>query len=175
MQRSRSARLLALASALTIPMLVVAVLVPGVASAKTAKPKPVKGSCSTLSGNVAGTVTVSGCTPSPNAPGTGVFHFTGATSGTSSISWSNGSTTTFSFTTKLTDPDKTKKGVSVHNPKFHCAATDLIQVALKGKIPTTGNTGLPSGDTGLKGSIKATICVTSTENLSLLPGTSMAL
>jgi hypothetical protein len=49
-------------------------------------------------------------------------------------------------------------------------------VALKGKIPNSGgNTGLPAGDTGLKGSVKATICVTSTENVNLLPGTVFAL
>jgi len=155
-------------------MLVVAVLAPGASA--SSKPKPVKGSCSTLSGNATGTVSVGGCTPSPNAPGTGVFHFAAAaTSGTSSISWSNGSTTTFSFSTKETLPTKTKKGATVPNPKFHCASGDIIEVALHGAIPGNGNSGLPAGDTGLKGSIKGTICVTSTEDLSLLPGTSLAL
>ena len=114
--------------------------------------------------------------PSPNAPGNGVFHFSsGATAGSSSISWYNGSTTTFSFSTKETLPNKTKKGATVANPKFHCASGDIIQVALKGKIPNNGNSGLPAGDTGLKGSVKGTICVTSAENLSLLPETSLAL
>jgi hypothetical protein len=175
MHRSRSTYL-GLISALTIPALALAVLVPGVASAKTPKPKPVKGSCATLSGNVAGTVSVSRCSPSPNAPGTGTFNFTGSTSGTSSISWSNGSKTFFTFSTKETQPTKTKKGKTVANSKFHCAAGDIIEVALKGKIPNSGgNTGLPTGDTGLKGSVKATICVTAAENVSLLPGTVFAL
>lgn len=175
MHRSTSSRLVVLFSALSVPVLVAAVLVPGVASA-TPTPKAVKGSCSTLSGNVSGTVSVSGCSPSPNVPGTGRFIFTGATSGTSSIDWSNGSKTSFTFTTKQTLPTKTKKGAQVANSKFHCAAGDIIEVALKGKIPNSGgNTSLPTGDTGLKGSVKATICVSSADNLSLLPGTSFAL
>ncbi len=175
MQRTRSTRFVTLVSLLSIPVLVIAVLAPGVASA-TAKPKAVKGSCTALSGNVTGVVSVTGCSPSPNAPGTGTFNFTGATSGTSSISWSNGSKTSFTFNTKQTLPTKTHKGATVPNPKFHCPAGDIIEVALKGKIPNNGgNTGLPAPDTGLKGAVKATICVDSVENLSLLAGTSFAL
>jgi len=175
MQRTRSTHLVTLVSLLSIPVLIVAVLAPGVASA-TAKPKALTGSCTGLSGNATGTVSVIGCSPSPNAPGTGTFNFTGATSGTSSISWSNGSKTSFTFNTKQTLPTKTHKGASVPNPKFHCPAGDIIEVALKGKIPNSGgNTGLPTGDTGLKGAVKATICLDSAENLSLLAGTSFAL
>jgi hypothetical protein len=165
-----------LVSALTVPALAVAMLVPGVASAKTPKPKPVKGLCTALSGNALATVTVSGCSPAPNAPGNGSFVFNGAaTSGTSSITWSNGAKTTFTYKTKLTSPTKTKKGAQVANPKFHCPSGDIIQVALKGKIPKTGNSNLPAGDSGLKGAVKGTICVTNTENVTLLPGTTLAL
>jgi len=175
MQRIGSTRLVTLLSLLSVPVLVVAVLAPGVASA-TAKPKALKGSCTGLSGNVTGTVSVTGCSPSPSAPGTGVFIFTGATSGTSSIDWSNGSKTSFTFNTTQTLPTKTHKGATVPNPKFHCPSGDIIEVALKGKIPNSGgNTGLPANDTGLKGAVKATICVSGTEDLSLLAGTSFAL
>jgi hypothetical protein len=164
-----------LVSALTVPALAIAMLAPGVASARTPKPKAVKGLCTALSGNALSTVTVSGCSPAPNAPGTGSFVFSAATSGTSSITWSNGSKTTFTYKTKLTSPTKTKKGAQVANPKFHCPSGDIIEVALKGKIPKTGNSNLPAGDTGLKGAVKGTICVTNTENVSLLPGTTLAL
>jgi hypothetical protein len=177
MKLSRPRYALTLVSALAIPMLAVTVLFPGAASAGS-KPKAVKGTCTSLSGNAGistgpGSPMLSGCSPAPNAPGTGGFTFPFASSGTSVIHWSNGSTTTFSFSTKLTSPTKTKKGATVPNPKFHCASGDVTQAALKGKI--TGNGSLPAGDTGLKGNIKATVCVTPTFNISLLPGTSWAL
>jgi hypothetical protein len=61
------------------------------------------------------------------------------------------------------------------NPKFHCPSGDTVQAALKGKIPKNGNSGLPAGDTGLLGSVKATVCVDSAFNVSLLAGTTFAL
>ena len=179
MKLSRSRHALTLVSAVAIPMLAVSVLFPGAASAGS-KPKAVTGSCTGLNGN-AGTMTgpgspmLTGCSPSPNAPGTGSFTFPFAASGTSIIHWSNGATTTFSYKTKLTLPTKTKKGATVANPKFHCPAGDETEAALKGKIPKTGNGSLPAGDTGLKGSIKATVCVTPTLQISLLAGTSWTL
>jgi hypothetical protein len=180
MQQSRARHVVTLVSALAIPMLAVTILIPGAASA-TPKPKAVKGTCTHLAGNF--TVTsgsmapkLSGCSPSPNAPGTGTFTFPAATSGNTTIHWSNGSSTKFSFTTKLTLPTKMKKGASVANSKFHCPSGDQIEAALKGKIPNSGgNANLPTGDTGLKGAVKATVCVSATDQISLLSGTTFAL
>src|ERR1700722_4225211 len=169
MHQSRSRTVITLVSALAIPLLAVTVVLPGVASAS--KPKAVKGVCTHLSGNAAissgpGAPSLSGRAPPPNAPGTGSFTFPFASSGTSVIHWSNGSTTTFTFSTKLTAPTKTHKNEQVPNPKFHCPSGDLTQAALKGKVKSNGS--LPAGDTGLKGSIKATVCVDSATNISLL-------
>ncbi len=180
MPRSRSRTALTLVSTLAVPVLAIAVLFPGAASA-THRPKPTKGTCTHLSGNagIPGSPTLTGCSPSPNAPGTGTFTFPFAPTGTSTIHWANGSSTSFTFSSKVILPTKSKKvhGVStqVANPKFHCHASDQLQAALKGKIPTTGNHNLPAGDTGLKGSVKATICVSTTFDVTLLAGTTFAL
>jgi hypothetical protein len=179
MKLSRARYALTLVSAVAIPMLAVTVLFPGAASAS--KPKAVKGLCTGLNGNAGimtgpGSPMLTGCSPAPNAPGTGSFTFPFAASGTSTIHWSNGSTTKFSYTTKLTTPTKSKKGVMVANSKFHCPSGDVTEAALKGKIPNSGGNGsLPAGDTGLKGSIKATVCVTAGFQISLLAGTTWAL
>jgi len=177
MHRSRSRYALTVVSALAIPMLAVTVLFPGAASAGS-KPKATKGVCTHLSGNAAtpGSPTITGCTPIPNADGTGTFTFPFASSGTTTITWANGATTKFTFTSKTTAPTKTKKGATVPNPKFKCPAGDTVEAALKGKIPNSGGNGnLPVGDTGLKGSVKATVCVSATFNVSLLAGTTFAL
>jgi hypothetical protein len=179
MPHSRSRTAITLVSALAIPMLAITVLFPGVASAGS-KPKPVSGACTHLAGNASQTSgpqvpTLTGCSPAPNATSPGTFTFPFASSGTSVIHWANGATTTFTFSSKQTLPTKVKKNVTVPNPKFHCPSGDITQAALKGKIPKTGNGSLPSGDTGLKGSVKATVCVTATLDISLLAGTSFTL
>jgi len=167
----RSAR--ALVAAAAVPVLVVAVMLPGTASA--GKPKALKGTCTSLSGNALGTPipTLNGCSPTPNADSPGTFTFPFASSGTSVIHWANGSSSTFSFSSKTTLPTKVKKGATVPNSKFHCPSGDQVEAALKGKI--TGNSGLPSGDTGMTGPVKATVCVAANYDLSLLAGTSFSL
>src|SRR5450631_2816919 len=131
MHRSRSRSVVTLVSALAIPMLAITVLLPGVASAGSTQ-KAVKGSCTHLAGNAAttsgpGQPTLTGCSPSPNLPGTATFTFPFANSGTTTVHWSNGSTTTFSFSTKLTLPTKVKKGATVPNPKFKCPSGDVTE------------------------------------------------
>jgi len=155
--------------ALVAPTLVAAVALPAAAWAAS-KPKPEKATCTRLSGNaVHPPVTISGCAPAPNAPGSGTFTFPFATSGTSTITWANGGKTTFSFSTKEIEPTKSTSKGTVPNKKFKCPAGDSLEAQLKGKV--TGNSSLPAGDTGLKGSVKAFVCVTSTFNVSLVPGT----
>jgi hypothetical protein len=163
-----------------VPLLVATVALPGTALAKTKAPPAVSGLCTHLAGNAGSTSgpevpTLTGCSPVPNAGAPGTFTFPFAASGTSVIHWANGATTSFTFKSKTTLPTKTKKGATVPNPKFHCPAGNTIEAALKGKIPKTGNGSLPSGDTGLKGSVKATVCVTAAFQLSLLPGTTFTL
>jgi len=156
-------------TALAVPTLVAAVALPATAWAGS-KPKPVKATCTALSGNaVTPPVTISGCSPAPNAPGSGTFTFPFAASGSSTITWSNGATTSFSFSTKEIDPTKTTSKGTVANKKFKCPAGDTVQADLKGKV--TGNGSLPAGDTGLKGSVKGTICVDASFDVSLLAGT----
>jgi hypothetical protein len=168
-----------IALVLGVPLAVATVALPGTALASKGPPA-VAGACTHLAGNAGQTTgpevpTLTGCSPTPNADAPGTFTFPFAASGTSVIHWANGSTTSFSFKSKTTLPTKTKKGATVPNPKFHCPAGNTIEAALKGKIPKTGNAGLPTGDTGLKGSVKATVCVTATFQLSLLPGTNFTL
>ena len=183
MSRRRPARFVV--AALSVPLVAAAVLVPSLTASAGSKPKPVKGACTHLSGNFGGTPvpTLSGCSPSPNAPGTGTFTFPmgGQTSGTSVIHWAGGATTTFFFTTKTVTSSvtKTKKGVAstVANPKYHCPNYGLssgIQASLKANI--TAQHLVPASDTGLKGKIKATVCVNlNNGNIVLLPGSTFAL
>ena len=172
------------AVAIAVPMLAIAVLIPSAASAAS-KPKPAKGQCTSLTGTFTvmsgpGSPTLNGCSPAPNATGPASFTFTGATSGTSTIHFANGAVLKFSFTAKVvgeTKP-KTKKGVTtqVPNGKYHCpavAGNNGDQAALKGSIVSQT---LPTGDTGLKGKIKATVCVNgNTGAIKLLPGSVFAL
>ena len=162
-----------------VPLAVATVALPGTALASKG-PKAVAGVCTHLAGNAGDKTgpdvpTLTGCSPAPNADAPGTFTFPFAASGTSVIHWANGATTSFTFKSKTTLPTKTKKGATVPNRKFHCPAGNTIEAALKGKIPKTGNAGLPTGDTGLKGAVKATVCVTATFQLSLLPGTHFTL
>ena len=184
MTERRHARLIA--GAIAVPVLALFVLVPGVASAKTSVPKPVKGQCAHLTGNAAvssgpGSPMLSTCSPAPNATGTAPFTFVpGASTGSSTVNWPNGAKLHFSFTVKQTLPTKGKKvhGVTenVPNPKYHCGDPNGFEIALKGKIAKVGgNTNLPAGDSGLKGSVKADICVSSSLDLRLDTGTVFAL
>jgi hypothetical protein len=162
-----------------VPLLFATIALPGTALASSG-PKAVSGLCTHLVGNAGDSSgpdvpTLSGCSPVPNADGPGTFSFPFAASGTSVIHWANGATTSFTFKSKTTAPTKVKKGATVPNPKFHCPAGNTIEAALKGKIPKTGNGGLPSGDSGLKGAVKATVCVTAAFQVSLLAGTTFTL
>ncbi len=169
MKRSRTTQVIRLVSALAVPALVGALLLPGVASAKTPK-GAVKGDCTSLSGNIDTTVHIAGCSPAAAGSSGGLFNFSsGAASGSSSIAWSDGALTTFSFGGKEVEPTKVKKGETVANPKFTCPAGDLIQFDLKGKVQS--DTSLPAGDTGYKGPVKATVCVDQSDNVSLKAGT----
>jgi len=151
--------------------MVMGLLLPGVASAKTKAPKGVTGTCSGFSGNVNATITISGCNPEAAGSDGGTFSFSStATAGDSSIAWSDGAVTTFSFKGKEELP--MNSAGTKPNKKFKCASGDTVEFLLKGKVEKNpaGNTGLPSGDVGFGGSVKADVCVDGSSNVSLRTG-----
>lgn len=140
--------------ALAVPLALAAVLVlPGAASAKTAKPKPAK--CTSVSGNTQTGVHLSGCTNggTANETGGGGTFTTFALSpiGTQVITWNNGATLTVT----------TSGGVAKKDKCPGAPATIEATVASTGPI-TNGN--LPAGDPGIKGRVKAIICATEINN-----------
>ena len=179
MRHRRSIRLAA--AGLVLPALAVAFLIPGSAASAGSKPKPVKGSCSSMSGTVATTITLSGCTPSPEVTPTGTFSGFGQgnTDGAATLTWTNGNVTHIHYKAKgaTQTVTKTKKGVTstVPNPKYHCpnyADQQGIQAVVKAKITSQ----VEAQGTGLKGSVKATVCLDGlTGPISLRPGTVFAL
>jgi hypothetical protein len=171
MNRSRASRAVMVTAALAVPTLVVGLLLPGVAVAKAPKPpKGVAGSCTSLTGNINSTVTISGCSPEAAVGATGgTFNFSsGAASGSSSVAWTDGVITTFSFGGKEESPMKGTKA----NKKFLCAPTDEIEFLLKGKVGKnpSGNTGISGSETGFAGKVKADVCVDDSGNVSLRTG-----
>ncbi len=183
MQRSRLRHIVMTVSVIAAPTLLATVLLPGTATAGNPGPVATTGVCTALSGNGAvtsgpGVPTLSGCTPSPNADGTGTFTFPArfpfviTIPFSVTITWANGATTTFTFKS-IKAPNAVKRN-GKPNPKFLCPFYDS-QLFLKGTIPKTGNGNLPRGDAGLKGTVKATFCVDGSDNVSLLAGTQFTL
>ncbi len=116
-------------------------------------------SCSSLSGNVSGgSGSLGGCTDTANTGGSGTFPIAAFTSGSGTITWATGGTTNVSVTAKAVTKDE-------KDPHGTCAAGDT-EFAVKGKI--TGSTGLGSS---VKGKIKGEVCLDSSGNLSVEPGT----
>ena len=167
--------------ALTVPALAAAILIPGAAAFAGSKPKPVKGSCTAMSGMIATTITLSGCTPSPEVTTSGTFSGFGATgtSGPATLTWTNGNVTHINYKAKAVTQNetKTKKGVTstVPNPKYHCprySDGQGFQAAIKAKITTQTE----AQGTGLKGAVKGTVCLDGLSGpISLLPGSVFAL
>jgi hypothetical protein len=149
-----------------VPILAVAVILPGSASAKGPKgPKPVKVTCTTVSGNVSGVPTpptISGCTPTSATGGMGTFSGFVGGSGNLVVTWNGGAEGTTSAAYSSTEPSPTSKG----NKCAKVAAGD-IEAILHGSV--TGNS--PAGGSpGVKAALHAKICVDTNFNLSLLPG-----
>ena len=155
----RSHRLLVL-TGLAVPVLVAGLVIPS-AYAKGPGPKPVKVSCTTLSGNVSGVPTpptISGCTPTSATGGTGTFSGFVGGSGTLTVTWNGTGTTTASYSS--TEP------ASKGNKCAKVGAGD-IEAILHGSV--TGNS--PAGGSpGVKAALHAKVCVDPSFNLSLLPG-----
>jgi hypothetical protein len=142
MLRSRFVRAM-LVPALAVPALglSLAFATPAFAAATT---------CTGLSGPSTGPVVVTGCNDPHNTGGGGTF---AGLSSPVTINWTSGGDNTFTFTYKIV------------TKKVKCPAGDT-EVTITGKI--TGHSGVGSS---VKGKVKATICLDSSGNLSLLHGT----
>jgi hypothetical protein len=76
--------------------------------------------------------------------------------GEATVTWANGSTTTFTYTAVSVPLFVISRGgARVVNKKWRCTG-QASQSDLTGAI--MGNANLPVGDGGLKGRVKATIC-----------------
>ena len=134
----------------------------GPASAKGHGPKPVKVSCTVLSGNFLTNVpppTISTCNQPAATGGSGTFSgFTG-TSGTITVTWSGGLGTTSAHYSATIPQSKGNKCA-----KINSALTEaILHGAVSGNAPA-------GGSPGVKGALSAKICVNlTTGDLSLLP------
>lgn len=134
----------------------------GPAFAKGPKgPKPVRVTCTHLSGTAGGTVTISGCNQPAATGGSGTFQSAGlGKSGSATVTWNGTGTTTFSYSTTL--PAKSKCG------------TGKTEAILHGAIRSNTETN-PATDGGVKAAVTAKLCVDGSLNLSLLPPKPMKL
>ena len=146
-------------SGLAVPALVAGLVIPSVAYAKGPGPKPVKVTCTTLSGNVSNVPTpptISGCNMPTATGGSGTFSgFTGQ-SGSLTITWNGTGSTTANYS------------ATIPQSKGNKCPTGQTEAILHGSV--TGNTPTGTGNAGVKGSLRAKVCLDSGGNLSLLQG-----
>lgn len=135
---------------LALPLIVGAVLIlPSAGSAQGSKVLSQTGKqvvCSALSGNTAGTVTVTGCQNGGRSAtgGSGTLSLSAPTGGTGSIDWANGATMNITLSMK---------------PYATCGNTFAFKVKISGSI--TSQT-YATNDPGVGGRIKTTVCATPT-------------
>ena len=158
----RRSRLFVLAT-LAVPALVAGLVLPSAAYAKGPKtPKPVRVTCTHLSGNVATTINISGCNEPIATGGSGTFPGGSlGTSGNATVTWNGTGTTTFSYTSTI--PTKSHCPADSTNPG-HQQTEAILHGVVRSNTETS-----PSTDGGVKAAVTAKICVTSTLDLSLLP------
>jgi len=108
------------------------------------KPKPVTGTCSSLSGGES-TQSLTGCNDTPDTGGSGTSSVTigsPVTTGTTTITWATSLTTTESYTSKLLSAKKDKCPAITGDSNYYevkekakvtgGTATDLVGAKLKG-------------------------------------------
>ena len=148
----RTALLLALVLGATV-------LLPGTALARGQAPK--RAACTSATGDGSPTpspISLNGCSPTPNATAPGAIPTVDFPVGTGSatVTWADGATTTFTYTgVAISHFVTSRHGSIVVNSKWRCPG-DPGQIDLTGAI--TGNANLPAKDGGLKGKVKATFC-----------------
>jgi hypothetical protein len=124
--------------------------------------RPVKVACATLSGNAASTSnppTISSCNHPNITGGLGTFPPGGLdASGTTTVSWQSGRSTTFQYTTTVPQRRGDRCGADPTSP-----GNKETEVILHGSVQ-------PPGSGGVKGAVRAKFCLTSTGDISLLSG-----
>ena len=125
-------------------------------------PKPVKIACTALSGNAASSAnppTISGCNHSNVTGGSGVFPAGGlGASGATTVSWQSGGSTSIQYSSTVPQSKGDKCGPDPTSP-----GNKETEVILHGSVQ-------PPGSGGVKGAVRARICLTSTLDMSLLSG-----
>jgi len=158
---------------LGVAALTAALVSPGAAFAKGHKgpktAKPVRVTCTSLSGNAGTGITISGCNEPNVTGGTGTFPGgTLGTSGNATVTWAGGlGTTTFSYSSTVL-PSTTKADKCPVDPTSPTAGTKKTEAILHGAVRSNTEAN-PSTDGGVKAAVTAKLCVDSTLNVTLLP------
>jgi len=120
-------------------------------------PLKVAAICTVVRGNLSSTITVSACSQLQATGGSGTFAGTVlAGSGSATITWSGAGTTTFVYVSSHPASQRSK-----------CPAADT-ETTLRGSV--TANSPLGAGNAGIRGSIRAKLCIDPALNVSLLAG-----
>ena len=127
------------------------------ASGASVKPAVVTVKCTSLSGTAGGTGTISGCSDSSATGGSGTFPATPG-SGSQKVSWASGGTTTATFNYNQASTSTCPSGDS--------------EYIITGSV--TKNKGAAKS-IGTGGKLKGDVCLSSTLQLSLAPGTKFKL
>jgi hypothetical protein len=163
----RASRLLVLPILVVgVPALMLAVLADTAYAKGGPGAKPVRVSCTSVSGNPSTGVTISGCNEPAVTGGTGTFPGGSlGTSGNVTVTWNTGGTTTFSYSE--TTP------ASSHCPVDPTSSTGAkeIEAILHGAVRSnTIPPSMASTDGGVKAAVTAKLCLTGTlTSISLLP------
>jgi hypothetical protein len=153
-------------STLVIPLVVGTTLAPADAQDHPGL-RPAKVVCTTLSGNDASSTnppTISGCNRPNVTGGSGTFPPGGLdASGTTSVTWRAGGRTFIQYSSTVPQSRGDKCGPDPTKP-----GDQRTEAILHGTVQ-------PQGSGGVHGALRAKICVTSTLDMSLLPGQSFKL
>ncbi len=133
---------------------------PAYASERGVRPrsKQVTVVCTTLTGTVSGALTLGGCNKPAATGGSGTI--SGSVlraSGSSTVTWNGTGQTTFLFSSTTSTIKRDKCGGGT-------------EVVVRGSV--TGNRSIGAGNPGVKGAVRAKVCLDSGLNASLLAGRS---
>ncbi len=124
--------------------------------------RPVKVECATLSGNAASSSnppTISDCNHPNVTGGVGFFPPGGLdASGNTTVTWRSGGSTTIEYTSTVPQSKGDRCGADPTSP-----GSKETEVILHGSVQ-------PPGSGGVKGAVRAKICLTSTFDMRLLSG-----
>ena len=114
--------------------------------------------CTTVTGTVSGALTLGGCNKPAATGGSGTIPGSVLrTSGSATVTWNGTGQTTFLFSSTTSTVKRDKCG-------------DGTEVVVRGSV--TGNRSISAGNPGVKGAVRAKVCLDSGLNTSLLAGRS---